>query len=253
MKGIFLGLSLLAIALSWPSFGAVPPSAYEVVRLSDLQARGQSSYSEATLTIVRPEWTRRLEMKVWTKATDYSLVLITAPAKEQGTTSLKRHSELWNWLPSVERIIKIAPSMLGQSWMGSDFTNDDLINQSSIVVDYDHAFIGESEIQGDACYLIEATAKPDAPVVWSRVRLAISKATYNQREARFYDEFGDLINTLTSYDIKSLGGRQIATKLEMQPADKPQQRTVLVTHDAQFDFEIGDEFFSLTKMKSLRQ
>lgn len=111
-------------------------TAFEIVQKSDQTMRGESSYSEATMEIVRPDWRRSMTMKSWTKGTELSLVLVTAPAKDKGSASLKRYREMWNWVPSIERIIKIAPSMLSQSWMGSDFTNDDLINQSSIVVDY---------------------------------------------------------------------------------------------------------------------
>lgn len=229
------------------------PDAKEIVALSDAQMRGDSSYSTATMNIVRPDWTRSMSMKSWTKGQDLSLVLITAPAKDKGSASLKRYREMWNWLPNIERVIKIAPSMLGQSWMGSDFTNDDLINQSSIVVDYDHSLIGEEVIDGELTYVIDAKAKPDAPVVWSKVTLWISKQHYLQRKAEFYDEFDELVNTLTTYDLRSLGGRMIATRMQMEPADKPGHKTELITHDAQFNFDIGDDFFSQAQMKSLRE
>ena len=159
---------------------------------------------------------------------------------------------MWNWVPSIERVIKIAPSMLSQSWMGSDFTNDDLINQSSIVVDYQHQLKGEDVFDGDKVWVIDAVAKPDAPVVWSKVTLWISKSTYLQRKVEFYDEFEERVNVMTTYDVKELGGRKLATRMEMQPLDKPDNKTVLITHQAQFDFDIDDSFFSQQQMKSLR-
>ncbi|HCE3712155.1 outer membrane lipoprotein-sorting protein [Vibrio parahaemolyticus] len=227
-------------------------SAFDIVQKSDQAMRGKSSYSEATMEIVRPDWTRSMTMKSWTKGTELSLVLVTAPAKDKGSASLKRHREMWNWVPSIERVIKIAPSMLSQSWMGSDFTNDDLINQSSIVVDYQHALLGNDSFEGDKVWVIEATAKPDAPVVWNKVTLWISQSTYLQRKVEFYDEFDERVNVLTTYDVKELGGRKIATRMEMKPVDKPGSKTIFTTHQAQFDFDINDDFFSQQQMKSLR-
>lgn len=227
-------------------------SAFDIVQKSDQAMRGKSSYSEATMEIVRPDWTRSMTMKSWTKGTELSLVLVTAPAKDKGSASLKRHREMWNWVPSIERVIKIAPSMLSQFWMGSDFTNDDLINQSSIVVDYQHALLGNDSFEGDKVWVIEATAKPDAPVVWNKVTLWISQSTYLQRKVEFYDEFDERVNVLTTYDVKELGGRKIATRMEMKPVDKPGNKTIFTTHQAQFDFDINDDFFSQQQMKSLR-
>lgn len=227
-------------------------SAFDIVQKSDQAMRGKSSYSEATMKIVRPDWSRSMTMKSWTKGTELSLVLVTAPAKDKGSASLKRHREMWNWVPSIERVIKIAPSMLSQSWMGSDFTNDDLINQSSIVVDYQHQLLQSETFDGDKVWVVDALAKPDAPVVWSKVRLWISQTSFLQRKVEFYDEFDELVNVLTTYDVKTLGGRDVATRMEMQPIDKPGNKTVLITHEVQFDFDIDDDFFSQQQMKALR-
>ncbi|EHR0226802.1 outer membrane lipoprotein-sorting protein [Vibrio parahaemolyticus] len=245
-KAVAALLFLLFTSLSYAE------SAFDIVQKSDQAMRGKSSYSEATMEIVRPDWTRSMTMKSWTKGTELSLVLVTAPAKDKGSASLKRHREMWNWVPSIERVIKIAPSMLSQSWMGSDFTNDDLINQSSIVVDYQHALLGNDSFEGDKVWVIEATAKPDAPVVWNKVTLWISQSTYLQRKVEFYDEFDERVNVLTTYDVRELGGRKIATRMEMKPVDKPGNKTIFTTHQAQFDFDINDDFFSQQQMKSLR-
>ncbi|ELA7338184.1 TPA: outer membrane lipoprotein-sorting protein [Vibrio parahaemolyticus] len=245
-KAVAALLFLLFTSLSYAE------SAFDIVQKSDQAMRGKSSYSEATMEIVRPDWTRSMTMKSWTKGTELSLVLVTAPAKDKGSASLKRHREMWNWVPSIERVIKIAPSMLSQSWMGSDFTNDDLINQSSIVVDYQHALLGNDSFEGDKVWVIEATAKPDAPVVWNKVTLWISQSTYLQRKVEFYDEFDERVNVLTTYDVKELGGRKIATRMEMKPVDRPGNKTIFTTHQAQFDFDINDDFFSQQQMKSLR-
>ncbi|PQJ88967.1 outer membrane lipoprotein-sorting protein [Aliivibrio sifiae] len=233
-------------------FAADSLTANAIVKKSDQQMRGDSSYTELTMNIIRPDGTRSMSMKSWTKEQNLSLVLITGPAKERGSASLKRDKEMWGWIPNIERVIKIAPSMLGQSWMGSDFTNDDLINQSSIVVDYDHKIIKEDVIDGDKTWVIDAIAKPDAPVVWSKVRLWISKKTFLQRKVESYDEFDELVHTMTTYDVQNLSGRMVATRMEMVPADKPGNKTEVITHKAHFNFLINDEFFSQAQMKSLR-
>ncbi len=242
----------LVMGASTEKASATELSALEIVERSDEQMRGDSSYTESTMNIIRPTWTRSMSMKSWTKGQDLSLVLITAPAKDKGHASLKRYQEMWNWLPNIERVVKIAPSMLSQSWMGSDFTNDDLINQSSIVVDYTHQLVDEEVFDGDPSFIIDALAKLDAPVVWSRVRLWISSSTYLQRKVEFYDEFEDLVNTMYTYDVREIGGRQLATRMEMVPADNPDHKTEMLTHSAQFDFDIGDGFFSQQQMKALR-
>ncbi len=242
---------ILLFTLSYLPF-AHAESASDIVDKSDKQMRGESSYTVATMNIIRPDWTRSMSMKSWTKGRDYSLVFVTAPAKDKGTVSLKRFREMWNWVPTIERVIKIAPSMLSQSWMGSDFTNDDLINQSSIVVDYEHQLVTEERFDNEPSYVIDAIAKPDAPVVWSRVRLWISKQTYLQRKVEFYDEFGELVNTMQTFDIKPMGGRILATRLEMIPANKNGYKTEFITHEAQFDFDIEESFFSQKQMKQLR-
>jgi outer membrane lipoprotein-sorting protein len=231
---------------------AYAETATEIVRKSDEKMQGLSSYSEMTMQIVRPNWTRTMSMKAWSKGSDNSLVLVTDPAQDRGSSSLKRGKEMWSWVPRIERIIKVAPSMLGQSWMGSDFTNDDLINQSSIVVDYTHEVLKEENFDGVRTWIIEARPKPNAPVVWGKLIIWISQGEYNQRKVEFYDEFDELINTMSTYDIQELDGRRLPVRQEMQPADKPDQKTVIILHRAQFDFDISDDFFSLQNMKELR-
>lgn len=232
---------------------ALAETASEIVRKADLQMRGESSYTETTMQIIRPDWTRTMSMKAWSKGADYSLVLVTAPARDKGSSSLKRNKEMWNWVPSIERVIKIAPSMLGQSWMGSDFTNDDLINQSSIVVDYTHTLLPEEKFDGVDCWVVEATPKENAPVVWGKLVLHISMDQYHQRKIAYYDEFDELINTMTTLEVKKIGGRMLPTRMEMQPADEPGQKTVLTYQLAAFDFDLPSSFFSQSNMKGLRE
>lgn len=248
-----LSVSMSLLFLLIISTPAIAETASEIVRKADLQMRGESSYTETTMQIIRPDWTRTMSMKAWTKGADYSLVLVTAPARDKGSSSLKRNKEMWNWIPSIERVIKIAPSMLGQSWMGSDFTNDDLINQSSIVVDYTHRLLREEKFDNVACWVIEAIPKENAPVVWGKLVLHISMDQYHQRKVAYFDEFDELINTMITLEVKEIGGRALPTRMEMQPADTPQQKTVLTYQLAAFDFDLPTSFFSQSNMKELRE
>jgi outer membrane lipoprotein-sorting protein len=226
--------------------------ATEIVRRADERLRGKTSYAELTMRVVRPDWSREVSMKSWSKGTDLALILITAPARDKGTTFLKRKTEIWNWLPSVEKVIKIPPSMMMQSWMGSDFTNDDLVRESSVVNDYTHSLLGDTTLEGRECWKIQLIPKPEAAVVWGKVYLWITKEQYLELRAEYYDEQGELINTMTLSNIRDLGGRVIPTYLKMIPADKPNHYTELEYHEAKWDFPIEDSFFSEQNMKRIQ-
>lgn len=244
---------LVALVLLF-SGQAIAQDATEIVRKADQKMRGETSYVEMTMKIVRPDWTREMSLKSWSKGTELSLILVTAPARDKGTAYLKRQNDLWNWVPSIDRMIKIPPSMMMQSWMGSDFTNDDLVKESSIVEDYQHQIVGQDTLQGYACHKIEMTPKPDAAVVWGKVLIWISIEEYYQLKAEYYDEDGELVQTMHLYDIQQLGDRKIPTRLEMIPADadKEGQKTVLLYEDAEFNMDIDDSFFSQQNMKRVR-
>ncbi|MCB0667099.1 MAG: outer membrane lipoprotein-sorting protein [Saprospiraceae bacterium] len=228
-------------------------SALEIVKKADEKARGiNSSKGEMKMTIVRPNWSREITIKSWSKGSDYSLMLITAPARDKGTAFLKRDQEIWNWQPTIDRAIKLPPSMMMQSWMGSDFTNDDLVRESSIVVDYTHKLLGEEEIDGRMCYKIELTPKPEAPVVWGKVISWISKEELLQLKTEFYDEEGYLVNTMVGKDVRMIGGRLLPTRLEMIPADEEGKKTVVEQLELTFDAPIDESFFSIQNMKRVR-
>jgi outer membrane lipoprotein-sorting protein len=205
-----------------------------------------------TMTIVRPDWKREITMKGWSLGRDYSLILITAPARDKGQAFLKRDNEMWNWQPSIDRVVKLPPSMMMQSWMGSDFKNDDLVKESSIVRDYDHYLRGDSTINGKKVFKIELVPKPQAAVVWGKIVSFIDKEEYNQMLVRYYDEDDILVNTMVLSNVKMMGGKLIPTKLEMIPADNPKQKTVVDYLEMEFDIDIKQDFFSLQNMKHIR-
>ncbi len=224
-------------------------TAKEIVKKSDDKGRGQTSSAEMTMTIVRPDWSRSISMKMWSKTTEYAMIYITAPAKEKGQVFLKRQNDMWNWVPSIERIIKVPPSMMMQSWMGSDFTNDDLVKESSIVVDYNQILLGKETVRGQACYKIQLDPLPDAAVTWGKVITWITVDGFNQWKAEYYDEDMVLVNVMNASEIKHMGDRDIPTHLEMIPQNKKGQKTVLDTQFIEFNKPISESFFSQQNMK----
>ena len=245
--------SLIAICLfGAASAGAQALSALEIVKRADDNHRGKSSYSEMKMTIVRPAWTREIGLKAWTKGTEYSLTFITAPAKDKGQAFLKRQKDLWNWQPSISRMIKMSSSVMGQSWMGSDFTNDDMVRESSIVNDYTHKLEKTEKVREFDCYKLILTPKENAAVVWGKVITWISTTSFVEIKTEFYDENNELVNTMNSYDIKSYGNRQLASRMEIIPADKPNQKTVMTIEKYDFDIAIDDSFFSQQNMQKVR-
>ncbi|HUU13244.1 MAG TPA: outer membrane lipoprotein-sorting protein [Terriglobia bacterium] len=242
-------VSLAALMLISASGYAALPDAHELVTKTDLALRGKTQQGKASMTVRTPDWERTLEMEYWSVNPEKTFILITAPAKEAGTSTLRIGSNMWNYLPKVERVIKIPPSLMLQPWMGSDFTNDDLVKESSLVNDYTHEIVGEVVEGGDACYQVLATPKPDAPVVWGKLVLAIRKSDYLPRKQEFYDEKGELKKVLTYEDIRKAGGRNYPMRWKMVSVTKPGHETVLVYSDLKFDLKIPDRIFTQRNMK----
>jgi outer membrane lipoprotein-sorting protein len=250
MKQFSIITILLIMAFVLP-FNA--QDAREIIKKADEKMQGEeTSQSTMTMTIVRPTWQREVTFKSWTKGRDHSLALVTAPAKEAGQTFLKRETEMWNWNPTINRLIKLPPSMMSQGWMGSDFSNDDLLKESSIVVDYTHKIIGQEEIDGWDCYKIELIPLEDAAVVWGKIFKWIAKEEYLQMKSEYYDEDDYLIKTELAYDMKTMGGRLIPSKFELIPEEEEGHKTMVVMDDIKFNEPIPDSFFSQQNMKRVR-
>ena len=224
----------------------------QLVYRADMKRRGKTSEGTMTMTVVRPDWKRTVSMKAWSLGTDYNLIVITAPAKEKGQAFLKRKNEMWNFVPSIDRIVKLPPSMMGQSWMGSDFTNDDLLKESSLSSDYTHTLLGEEETDGHACLKVQAMPKEDAAVVWGKILLWITKEDENIIRSERYDEDGELMSVETASNIRKVDDRVIPTHMEMTPADKPGNRTILEISGMKFNAPIKESFFSQQNLRRVR-
>ncbi|MFZ7113827.1 MAG: outer membrane lipoprotein-sorting protein [Bacteroidota bacterium] len=239
----------LILLLTTPVFSQ---DAKVIVRTADERMRGNTSFAIMTIQIIRPTWSREMAMKTWSKGNDLAIVLITSPIKDKGTVFLKRKNEVWNWIPSIERNIKLPPSMMSQSWMGTDFTNDDLVKEASVVNDYSHSIVGEDDILERKCYKIQMIPKPEAAIVWGKVYLWVDKKDFLILKAEYYDEESVLVNTMISSDIKMLGGKLIPAKTEMIPADKKGNRTVLLYNSLEFDKPLDESFFSIQNMQRIQ-
>ncbi len=223
--------------------------AKEIVKKSDEKFRGKSGYSEMTMTIVRPKWSRTVSFKSCNKGLDYSLSLVTDPAKEKGQTFMKRKNEMWSWNPKIRRLIKLPASMMSQGWMGSDFSNDYLLKESSLVVDYTHKIVGTESYAEKVCYKIELIPNDDAAVVWGKLVKWITKDGYLQLKTEYYDEDGYLIKTEKASKVKVMSGREIPTYFELIPEDEPGHKTIVVMNKIVYDINVSESFFSQQNMK----
>jgi len=224
-------------------------TAEEIVKRADAQSRQESSYTEMTMQIVRPKYTREISLKSWTKGDKLALIKITAPAKDAGSGYLKINKELWNWLPSIDRLIKMSASVMGQSWMGSDFTNDDMVRQSSIVTDYTPKLLGNETLREFDCFKIELTPLANAAVVWGKVVIWVSKKDFLIVKTDSYDEDMMLAQTMDSYDFKNFNGKTMPGRMEIIPAEKPGQKTVITLQKAEYNKPLDDSFFSQQNLK----
>ena len=247
MKILFCYFSLfLSFALSAQADAAA------IIKRSEEKLRGDHSYAEMRITIHRPNWEREMSLRIWSDEPDYMIMIIDAPARDKGTVFLKRAKEIWNYLPRIGRSVKLPPSMMGQSWMGSDLNNDDLVRENSIAEDYTYTYLGKAEIRGKSCHRIRLEPKAQAAVVWDHIILHITIEGDFQWQTDFYDERGTLVNRLEAFEIVNLGGRQLPKRLRMTPMEEPDQYTEMVYKALDFTVEKEEKFYSLQNLQRLR-
>ncbi len=227
-------------------------SAQEIIESADGKLRGKSSYSEMSITIVRPKWQKTMTMKNWSQGNDYAVSLVTSPAKEKGTVFLKRKNEAWNYLPSLERTIKLPPSMMTQSFMGTDLTNDDLVKQSSMVVDYTHKILGSQRILGLDCWKLQLMPKEEATVVWGKLIIWIDKKDFMQLKVEFYDEDEELVNLMMGHDVALFDGVKLPGKIEFIPLEDEGHKTIIKYDVWQFNKTIPSSYFTTQYVSRLK-
>lgn len=244
MKLVPVGLLVLVLVVVNGITHAQEPSGRDIVDRVDTLLWGKTLQGEFEMSITTPRWQRTLSLRAWMERPKRSFVRIVAPAKEAGIGSLRIGAEMWNYLPNVERTIKIPPSMMMQPWMGSDFTNDDLVKQSSAVDDYTQRVLRTENVGGVPVSVVEALPKPDAPVVWGKIVYWVRTADFLPLKEEFYNERGELVRVMTFSQVRAMSGRTIPTKWEMRPVDKPNNATTITVKDVVYDRPIDSEIFT---------
>ena len=217
-----------------------------MIREIEQQYMGASSRARTTMQVRTAHWERALEMEAWSLGRDYFLVRILEPAKERDLATLKRDREVWNYLPKVDRVIKVPPSMMGGSWMGSHITNDDLVKANHIDEDYLLRLRTETETHYD----VECLPRPEAAVVWGKIVYRIRKAPLVPEQVDYYDEAMIHVRAMHFDDVQTVSGRTVPLKLTVRPVEKPDEFTVMHYHELVYDLDLDETFFSL---RSLRQ
>ena len=233
-----------------PTAATGQETAAEIIDRVDRILRGESSHGIATMEVVTEHWERSITMVVWSLGTEYSLARITAPKKEEGTATLKVENEIWNYLPRVDRTIKIPASMMMGSWMGSHFTNDDIVKESRLIADYDIEIRYDGDRDGVRVWEFRLTPLPRAAVVWGSIEYRVRQDNLMPIWARYYDEDEKLMRTLTFQEFRVMGGRLVPALMEMRPADEPGERTTVRYVELQFDIGLDESFFSLRALRT---
>ncbi|MBT8372398.1 MAG: outer membrane lipoprotein-sorting protein [Deltaproteobacteria bacterium] len=214
--------------------------------------RGNASVSTVIMTIHRPDWEREMTIKAWTRGQKFSLFYIDAPPKDHGNGTLKKAREMWMYNPKVNRVIKVPPSMMSQSWMGSDFSNNDLAKSDSLLTDYTHSIVGTETHADRKVYIIKSMPKPDAPVVWGMQKLRI-RDDLIWLSQEFFDEDLIAVKVMTTLEIQKLGGKMYPKVWRMRKADEQDKYTQLTYTALEFKSQLPDSLFTLTSLRKARR
>jgi outer membrane lipoprotein-sorting protein len=252
MKKSALFIWLLWLFFPLESLAAENMDAQALVDGSFNYIRGKASVSTVIMTIHRPEWERQMKIKAWTRGQRDSLFYIDAPAKDHGNGTLKKGREMWMFNPKVNRVIKVPPSMMSQSWMGSDFSNNDLAKSDSFVDDYIHSIEGTETHEGRKVYLIKSLPKPNAPVVWGMQKLKIREDLIWLSQ-EFFDEDFKSVKVMTTLKIQSMGGKLFPKVWRMQETEKKDKYTELTYTSLDFKSGLPDSLFTLTSLRKARR
>jgi len=226
--------------------------ATQIVRDAIDHWRGISSYTEMTMVIHRPDWERSMTMRAWTKGQDQSLVRVLEPKKDRGSGTLTDDDSMWTFSPKINRVIKIPSSMMGQSWMGSDFSNKDVARADDIIDQYEHKILQREELDDIVIFEIESVPLEDAAVVWGREVLKI-RDDHVVLEHAFYDQDGELVKKLVSLEVEEMGGRTIAKRQRMVKTDEPDEWTEISVNDVAYEIDLKDSLFTLSNLRNPRE
>ena len=240
-------LSLICAPL--PAGAGEPLSSQDILDHVDDLFRGSSSFGTFTMKVKTAHYTREMRMEGWSRGKDHSLIRILSPSKERGTATLKAGKDIWNYLPKVRRVIKVPSSMMGGSWMGSHFTNDDLVKESRMADDYGHEITFRGEREGSAVIDGTLIPRPDAAVVWGKVIVTVGEEGWMPRSVEYFDEDMEMTRVMTYSDERTLGGRVLPVRMRVVPSDKPDEYTEMVYEEMEFDLDLPDDLFTLRNLQ----
>ena len=231
--------------------GKTTPAANDIIQRSLERYKDIRLYTEVTMKVVRPAWQSEVDFRLWSLSDNYALVVITGPARDRGQAFLKRESDLWHWIPSIDRTIRMSDALLSQSWMGSDFSLNELLRNSSLADDYHATLNGNDTIDGIPCHHITLLPHDDAPVVWSMVETWIATGTYDQVKAVFYDDHGNMVQRMDAGGFNNHSGRRMPDFIRMTPLMQQGHHTIM--HFTQYDMRqsLDEGFFSHQQMRRL--
>jgi len=243
---------ILLLLFAFMGFRASGQDATEIIRKAEAKMHGESSQSEMEMKVVRPSWERTITFKTWSKGTTFSMVLILSPARDKGQSFLKSRNDMWSWNPTINRMIKMPPSMMSQGWMGSDYSNDDMMKESSLVTEFTHKILRKEQVNDMECWVIELIPTDESSVVWGKLVMWISTKDYFEMKSEFYDEDMELVKTHLAADICFMHDRNIPTRFEIIPAGKPTQKTIVQIKNIRFNLSLNESFFTQQNMKTLK-
>ena len=226
------------------ALGAKVSNPDEWLNYADDQMRGDRSHGEMTMTIETPNWTRTLEIESDVEGKSQAITTINSPAKEKGIRTLRIDNNMWNYFPKLKRKVAVSSSMLLASWMGSDFTNDDVLKASSMSQDYHHKFLPDAKVNGVVYKVIENTAKSNTKVMWPKVVTYSSKSDCLPRQNDYYDKQGKIKRTMTFSEIKKFDGHLVPALWVMKPADDPDKKTIIKYQNIIFKTKFKSNHFS---------
>jgi len=244
-----LCLAVIAFVLPVAVLGDTDSEVERIVRAVDQLYRSKTSVANFEMEIVTPEWQRTLQMDIWTSGMNRTFVRILSPKKEKGVATLRIENEMWNYLPKTNKVIKIPPSMMMSSWMGSDFTNDDLVKEFSLFEDFKYEFAQVEDPEPGVAY-VNCIPNEGLAIVWGNIVMAVRKDDHIPLWQKYYDEKGRLMRVLEYSDIKEMGGRTIPSVMEMTPVNKEGHKTVIRYVTIEFDCKVDDDVFSLRNLRA---
>lgn len=252
MRSLILLLSLSFIPCSITT-GFCQPLIDELVHSLDQLYRSDDSYTEMSMHIVTPHWERTLTMKAWSHGIDKTFIRILSPAREAGMASLRIGAEMWNYLPNTNSTVRIPPSMMAGSWMGSDITNNDIVREITYTEDYTYSYTTDTALTGDqsdGVVYIELFPRSSTAVVWSSIVFAVRTSDTIPLWEKYFDSHGDLIKTVTYSNVQEMDGRTIPTQMQVIPVDKEGQSTTITWSHAEFNRGVDSSIFSLSNLQS---